>query len=141
MINETYKKDNKAVKVTVVFALLVVVGLAAWLVFENLLMPPKVQLASDLAKLAKDINPELETQVITVMKSKRLLTQNELADFTIYLTDTESESARNNKENFAVRLLKPAKPLDLGFYSLVAEQEKNASQQSQETEQIRQQIF
>ena len=111
--------DKSFVSKMIYFAVIVVFGLIVWVVVNNLVLSPDVKPSPDYSNLTRmPIDPELETTSIELMSDRRGFTQEELADFPVYIDD--SDVTNYNTDGMVVRQLTPRVPYDFSFALLQA---------------------
>lgn len=72
--------------------ILLLVAVLLWIVVSIFSSHRTTQISSDTSELAKPLSPNLSTEVLDVLDSKRAFTERELRDFPIYVIMRDSQS-------------------------------------------------
>jgi hypothetical protein len=112
--------NKNLIKKLTILVLVVVLGLVAWVVITNVLVPPETQVDANITALTRTrVTPELEVGSLELMRVRRSLTAEELRDFKIYLDDVYAD--KSDESVLMIKVMEPTRPLDFGYTQLYGE--------------------
>lgn len=107
--------DRHLLNKLIIFAVLIIFGLVGYLVVVNLLIPPEVPVSANVARVLQgNVDPQLNTQALALMRSRSDYQQASLAAFEIYLEDIMN-TANDNTQVLHLLFLDPVTPLDKDY--------------------------
>lgn len=108
--------DRRLLKNLLVFVVLIIFGLAGYLIVVNLLLPPDTPASTEVTKVLQGtVNPNLALRSLELMRSRQeTFTASNSGEFDIYLENIIAGS-NDKQELLHLMYLEPTIPLDGDF--------------------------
>lgn len=108
--------DRHLLKNLIVFVVLIIFGLAGYLIVVNLLLPPDTPASTEVTKVLQGtVNPSLALRSLELMRNRQdTLTASDSGQFDIYLENL-TISTNDKQELLHLMYLEPIVPLDRAF--------------------------